>query len=121
VSKLTQCEFAVGTQNKISVSTRLVVKSALGTIASELAFTNVQLGLQALSVSILTNKSSHKVFTLARESLTLLSPTQLQNIGLDTLVFAVTSQIFCSWSAAANVISSSKNKLSHSLIASQAK
>jgi hypothetical protein len=77
------------------VSAREVERLAAVTVAVAFASIRVQLGLQALSVSILTHKSTDGDTNFLSDSLNVLPATQLPNTGIDALVLSVISPIFC--------------------------
>lgn len=94
------------------VSTSDVVKLASVTVAVASASKRVPLGSPALSVSILTPKSTQGDTYFLRDSFKVLAATQVQKAGIAILVLAVTSPIACTDVALANVITSSTNILS---------
>jgi len=98
--------------NVTVVYTKSVVKLASVTVAVALGSTNVPLGSPALSVSILSFKSTQGDTNFFNASFNVLAATPLHRAGILTLVFAVTSPMFWTWSASANVTISSTNKLS---------
>jgi hypothetical protein len=98
--------------NVTVVSTKLVVNPLCNTVASAFAFTNVPLGLPALSVCILTDKSTHGVPYFLNANFNVVLAVPLQNTGIPTLVLAVIFPISCALVEAANVTISSLNRLS---------
>lgn len=91
-------------QGKVTVVSARLVVSVAGSISTvALAYTNVPLGLPALSVSILTLQNAVGLITLASASFRLLPATPEPIAGKLTLVLSATSQIFCSVVACANV------------------
>lgn len=82
-------------QPKVTVvSTNDVVNEALVTVVLPFV-TIVQLGLPALSVSILIHKSTHGETNFLNASFNVVKFTPVQNTGIATLVFHTTSPIFC--------------------------
>ena len=102
------------------VSTRLVVKLAAVTVAVAFASTNVPVGFQATTVSILTDRLAAGDTNFLNESCNVLLATPLPIHRIDTLVFAVTSPMFCTTVDSAKVGRLSTNKLSFARIVSQA-
>ena len=74
--------------------------------------TIVPLGLPALSVSILTHKSTQGLTYFLNASFNVLPATPLPKAGILTLVSSAVSPIAWTWSALANVTISSTNTLS---------
>lgn len=102
------------------VSTRLVVILAAVTVAVAFAFTSVPVGFHPLTVSILTERLTDGDTNFLNESFNVLLATPLPNHTIATLVFAVTSPMFCSTVDSAKVGRLSTNKLSFARIVSQA-
>jgi len=80
----------------IVVSAREVVRLQGAIVPVAFACTKVPLGAPALSVSIRKFRFTEGLKIFARDNLRELLETPLQKAGIDTLVFAVTSQINCS-------------------------
>ena len=76
------------------MSTRLVVNDAAVTVAVAFASTRVQLGAHAVSVSILTPRSTPGETNFFKDSLKELQASPVQNVFIAILVLAVTSPIF---------------------------
>jgi len=76
------------------VSAKSVVKSQGAIVAVALASTKVQLGLPALSVSILRFKSTDGLENFFNANFNVSLATQLHIALIATLVLAVTSHIF---------------------------
>lgn len=85
------------------VSTSPVVSDALVTVVLPFV-TIVPLGFQALSVSILTHKSTHGDTNFLNARLRVVKLAPVPNTGIATLVLAVTSPIFCNVSPAIFVV-----------------
>jgi hypothetical protein len=98
--------------NVTVVSTKLVVNPLCNTVDVAFAFTNVPLGLPALSVSILTHKFTHGVPYFLNDNFNVVLAVPLQNTGIPTLVFPVTFPTGCIELANANGIIFSKYRLS---------
>ena len=98
--------------NVTVVSTKPVVKLAAVTVAVAFASTNVPLGSQALSVSILSFKSTQGDTNFFNASFNVLAATPLHRAGILTLVFAVTSPMFWTDVLSTKVGTSSTNRLS---------
>lgn len=109
-------------QAKVTVvSTSDVVKLAAVIVAVAFASTSVQLGEPALSVSIRSFKSTQGETNFFNDNFKVFAETAAPNAAIATLVFAVTSPIFCTDVALANVTISSTNTLSPAAASSHRK
>jgi len=106
--------------NVTVVSTNDVVKLAAVTVAVASASNNVPLGSPALSVSILTHKSTQGLIYFLNANFNVLLATPLPKAMILTLVFAAVSPIACTWLALAKVTISSTNTLSLASMSSPA-
>jgi hypothetical protein len=122
LSKVTQCALFCEVPAIVTVvSTKLVVNQLSNTVAVAFASINVPLGSPALSVSILTHKFTDGLTYFLNASFNVVLAVPLQNTGILTLVLAVTSPISCTLVEAANVGTSSLNKLSPAVTFSHTK
>ncbi len=110
---VTQCQVVVCDQRIIVVSTKEVVKLAAVTVAVVLAFTSVPVGFPLPSnVSSLIARSALGDTNFLKASCIVLPATPLPKSYNTTLVFAVTSPIFCTVVLSAKVGAVSGNRLS---------
>jgi len=101
------------------VSAKLVDRLAAVTVEVAFASINVPLGSQALSVSILTDKSTQGDTNFFKDNFKVVQATHVQNCFIVTLVLFVTSQTFCTLVALAKVSHDSIKTASHAAISSQ--
>jgi hypothetical protein len=110
----TPCPFDVVVPVRATVvSTRLVVKLPAVIVAVAFGSNNVPLGLQASSVSNLIIRFVLGAPVLQRPNFKEVLATPDHIKGKDTLVFHITSHIFCLLLASAKVVGFSKKRLSH--------